>query len=175
MSRDHGELGRKLLDDFIRARGESAKERSECVLRQRGWDAHIAAIPDAECIAAIKLAFEFVAGTRHALAGSDRGGDKLARQHKDMDAFLRERTRDLFGDSIAGLSDADLIGKLPEETYWVESLGREVTRTELATELAALKEIRDVTWRAWRLRQDHADELAQDLAVLDELIRRASK
>ncbi|MCO5071114.1 MAG: hypothetical protein M9944_07905 [Rhizobiaceae bacterium] len=173
---DYGLLGQQLFNDFVAARGETAREKVGRVLHERGWDDLIESIPDPECVEAIKFAFERLAVSSRNLAGKSAKAIELARRQKDVETFARSgHVGDLLGDRIVGLSTEELKRHLPSETYWVEALNRHVPREELADNLAALQEIRAKTWQAWREAQDVADAWNVELAILDELISRCGK
>ncbi|MCO5080903.1 MAG: hypothetical protein M9955_04505 [Rhizobiaceae bacterium] len=173
---DYGLLGQQIFNDFIAARGETAREKVDRVLHDRGWDELIESIPDPECVEAIKFAFERLAVSPRKLGGKSADIIERERRQKDVEAFARSgHVGDLLGDRIVGLSTEELRKHLPSEVYWVEALGRHVPREELAENLTALQEIRAKTWRSWRASQDVSDAWNVELAILDELIARCRK
>lgn len=147
----------------LREASGPAEERIAAMLKRRGWETYVDAIPDDDFRGIILRALNELAGA----------GPKSSRRQRNIDAETRDLRfpPDFWHDTIVGRPADQLVQKLPRETYFVESLGRDVPRDELLSELAVLAELR----RKFRELRQHHDELArvygQEEAIFAELCR----
>lgn len=153
----------------LRRQDGTAADKTDALLRQRGWKRYLDDIPDDDFRDLIRRALDDVFG-----------GDRL-RKSRSTKASMETRTRraiasgahQLSFDDIVGMRPDMLVQHLPFETYWVESLGREVSRDELPSQLLALRELHDT---AEELRRDHdtqAKWYGRQVSIFAELIRQA--
>lgn len=148
----------------LREASGSAEERTAAMLKARGWDQYLNAIPDDDFRGVVCRALNELAGD----------GGARARKRRSIEVETREVLDKLtprFWDDPVGKPAEELVGALPRETYFVASLGREIPRDELLSELAALGELRK-QFRELRLQHE---ELARvygvEEAIFAELCR----
>lgn len=161
----------QIIKELRHGPGETVEQRTDCVLKKRGWDAQLADIPDEEFRGLVRHALE-----RLAVPGGrlDNPRDTEKERHKRETEKIAQSgvCGDLFMDQLVGLETDKLAGKLPREQYWVESLGSYVPRDQLASELHAVSELRRIV-RAKLLEHDAiGDVYRYELAIFDELLRR---
>jgi hypothetical protein len=118
----------------------------------------------------VRLALERLA-LRHGTAASARDIEKDRHKKETQKIADSGLLGDLFADQYVGLEPAVLASKLPRETYWVESLRREVPREELVSQLAAVAELRRTTYAKYQAIEATANVYRHELAIFDELLR----
>lgn len=148
----------------LREASGTAQERTTAMLRTRGWDRHLNAIPDDDFRGVVSRALEELAGE----------GARSFRRRKSIEAETREildRVTPKFWDDPVGEPAEELVQRIPRETYFVASLGREFAREELLSELVALGELRQ---QFRQLREHHEKEArfyGREEAIFAELCR----
>ena len=148
----------------LREASGPAEERTSIMLKRRGWDRYLANIPDEDFRGIVMRALNELAG---------EGPRSKRRQNIDSETkeIMNKIAPDFWSDMIVGRPAEQLIGRLPRESYFVESLGREIPREELLSELTALGYLR----RQFRALRQHHEELARvygkEEAIFAELCR----
>lgn len=162
------------LDDTYRAIKElrefsgDPEARLRGVLGPRGWLKYLDNIPDADARALYRIALENLADVGHRTTRAQNTKDKLERRAKAKAAT--DAPPDMF-DDLVGRSPEWLVSKLRHDTYFVASLGREVTREELLSELGALAELHAATRDLRREAEAIQKEYVHDEAIFAELLR----
>lgn len=154
--------------------GDTVQERTDDVLASRGWDKELEKIDDSNFRGLIRHALERLA-LRH--NNDERGAREIEqdrRKKEEEKLSWGARQGDLYSDQYVGLEPDELASKLPHETYYVPSLGREVARQDLAYELAAVAELRKIASAELFKIETLALAYRHELAIFDELLRRGS-
>lgn len=161
----------RAIQELREAAGD-VESKLRAVLGPRGWLKQLDDIPDASFRSLCRKGLE---------ALIDGGAQRVRRQSTKGRLEQRAKAKasvesppDLFLDSIVGWPPERLITKLHHETYYVASLGRDVDRHELLTELSALAELRAATRDLRREAEELQKWYANDEAIFAELLRQLS-
>ncbi len=150
----------------LRSSAGSSDDRLHAVLGPRGWMEALNEIRDDDFRSLCRKGIESLMGVGSSTQPSTKA--RLAQRTKARSQT--EAPPDMFGD-IVGRSPERLVEKLNHDNYYVASLGRDVARHELLTELSALSELRAAT-RELRLEaEDLQKRYAWDEAIFAELQR----
>ena len=166
---------RQLLNELKQAPGDTAKEKVAGVLAHHGWDRRLDVLKDDRALYGLVMnGLKLMALPGRTEPSADEI-EKLRRERALRKAVASGMYGDLFADQYCGLSLAELARSLPDEQYFVRSLGRLVPREELPLRLSDVPELRKASAaEVFRLEKE-AMPRRHEMAIFDEMLRQAAR